>query len=149
MGSYEVPVPEHWLILDQSSVAFTLINTAPTWPRRDGRFHTTAVIDIFPFRDRHIGTSGMDFWLSLKRQWLERDGVRPVEEKSLSFGDEAVTCIGGAELGAMMREKIGFPSTDVISLECRSAEDLSIMFLGEPSDLPGFYTFVSEIRRHR
>jgi hypothetical protein len=148
MGNYEVPVPEHWLIFDQSSIAFTLINTAPTWPRRDRKFHSTAVIDIFPFRDRHIGASGIDFWLSLKRQWLEREGVKSVEEKSLSFGDEAVTCIGGSELRAMMRDKIGFPDTDVISLECRSAEDLSILFVGEPSDLQDFYTFVSEIRRH-
>src|SRR5258708_39987749 len=56
MGSYEVPVPAHWLILDQSSVAFTLMDTARTLPRRDGKFHTTAVIDIFPFRNRSIGT---------------------------------------------------------------------------------------------
>jgi len=33
--------------------------------------------------------------------------------------------------------------------ECKSAGDLSIMFVGEPSDLPNFYTFVSEIRKHQ
>ena len=130
MGSYEVPVPAHWLILDQSSVAFTLMDTARTLPRRDGKFHTTAVIDIFPFRNRSIGTDKLDFWLSLKRQWLEREGVKSIEEKKLSFGDDAVSCIGGSELRAIMRDKPNFPDTEIVSLECKSADGLSIMFVG-------------------
>lgn len=149
MGNYEVPVPAHWLILDQSSVAFTLMDTARTLPRRDGKFHTAAVIDIFPFRNRSIGADKLDFWLSLKRQWLEREGVKSIEEKRLTFGDDAVSCIGGSELRAIMRDKPNFPDTDIVSLECKSADDLSIMFVGEPSDLQNFYTFVSEIRKHR
>ena len=86
MGNYDVPVPEHWLILSRSSVAFTLMDTAKTSPRQDSKFHTAAVVDIFPFRNRSIGTDKLDFWLSLKRQWLERDGVKSIEEKKLSFG---------------------------------------------------------------
>jgi hypothetical protein len=149
MGNYEVPVPEHWLVLEQNSIAFTLLNTSPPRLQRDGKFHTAAVIDIFLSRNRSIGADKLDFWLSLKRQWLEREGVKSIEEKKLGFGDDAVNCIGGSQLRAIMRDNPNFPDTDIVSLECKSADDLSIMFLGEPSDVQNFYTFVSEIRRHR
>src|SRR5262249_5169564 len=65
MGNYEVPVPRHWLITDQDNVAFTLMNTAPTAPK-DAKLHTTAVVTVFPFRNRTIGTEGLAFWLSLQ-----------------------------------------------------------------------------------
>src|SRR6267378_2633133 len=65
MGNYEVPVPEHWLITDQNSVAFTLMNSAPNIPR-DAKFHTTAVVTVFPFRQRPIGPEGLAFWTSLQ-----------------------------------------------------------------------------------
>ena len=148
MGNYEVPVPAHWLIFDQSSVAFTLVNTDPTVPRRDGRFHTTALVTLFPFRHSSFGASQIEFWLSLQRQRLEREGVKSAAEKRLSFDDEAVICIGGSELSAMMRDEKAFPNTSVISLSCMSDQGLEILFVGEPSDLQPFYTFVSQIRRH-
>jgi hypothetical protein len=88
----------HWLITDQNYVAFNLINTASTLPR-DAKFHTTTVITIFPFRNRPIGNEGLNFWLSLKRQWLEREGVKSQEEKKLNVSDAAVVCIGGSEEG--------------------------------------------------
>jgi len=147
MGNYEVPVPEHWLITDQNYVAFTLANTAPVL-RRDTKFHTTAVINIFPFGNRVIGNEGLDVWLSLKRQRLEREGVRSLEERKLNVGDAAIVCIGGSELrDAILRDKPHGFDTDIVSLECRSTDDLSIVFVGEPSDLQPFYAFISQIRR--
>ena len=149
MGNYEVPVPEHWLILGQNSVAFTLLNTSPTRPQRDGKFHTTAVIDIFPFRDRPAEASRMDYWLSLKRQWLVREQAKSVEEKTLKLGEESITCIGGRVLNAILRDKPNHPETDIISLDCMSERGLNILFDGEPSDVQFFYTFLSQIRRRR
>src|SRR5260370_41157140 len=149
MGFYDVPVPEDWLIVQQDSVAFTLVNTAPMLPRRDGKFHTTAVVTVFLFRDRPIGTSQWKSWLSLKRQRLEREGVKSAVEKRLSLDGETVICIGGSELSAMMRDEKAFLDTSVISLDCMSANGLNILFVGEPSDLQPFYTFASQIRRHR
>ena len=149
MGNYDVPVPEHWLLLDQNYVAFTLVNTEPTVPRRDGRFHTTALVTLFPFRRSPAGASQTQFWLSLQRQRLEREGVKTAVEKTLSFDDEAVICIGGGELSAIMRHEKAFPETSIISLSCMSDHGLDIQFVGEPSDLQHFYTFVSQIRRHR
>ena len=96
-----------------------------------------------------MGPSQIEFWLSLQRQRLEREGVKSAVEERLSFDDEAVICIGNSELSAMMRDEKAFPDTKVISLDCMSAHSLNILFLGEPSDLQPFYTFVSQIRRHR
>ncbi len=148
MGNYEVPVPEHWILLIQNSVALTLMNTNPTVPRRDGKFHTTAVVTLFPFRRGPVGASQIESWLSLQRQRLEREGVKSAAEKRLSFDDEAVICIGGSELSAIMRHEKAFPDTSVIFLTCMSDHGLEIQFVGEPSDLQPFYAFVSQIRRH-
>src|ERR1700733_2290634 len=85
MGNYEVPVPEHWLITDQNFVAFTLMNSAPN-VGRDAKFHMTAVITVFPFQQRGIGPNGVEFWLAHQRQWLARDEVESIEEKTVKLG---------------------------------------------------------------
>jgi len=148
VGNYGVPVPEHWLILIQNSTVFTLVNTNPTLPRRDGKFRTTALITLYPFRRGPVGASQMESGLVLQRRRLERAGVKAAAEKRLNFDDEAVVCIGGSELSAIMRHEKGFPDASSISLSCLSDQGLEILFVGEPSDLQPFYTFVSQIRRH-
>jgi hypothetical protein len=146
MGNYEVPVPEHWLITDQDFVAFTLMNSASNVPR-DAKFHMRAVVTVFPFRQRAVGPEGLAFWLSLQRQWLARNEVETGEEKTLKFGDESITCVGGRQLSAILRSNPNHFETDIISLNCMSERGLNILFEGEPSDLQSFYTFVSQIRR--
>lgn len=149
MGNYEVPVPEHWLITDHDSVAYTLMNTAPSW-QRNGQFHMASIITIFPFRNRKVGLNGLDFWLSVSRQRLKDQDVKSVEEKNLNIGDDAAFCIGGTEMrDVILRNVPKAPDTDIISLECKSANDLSVLFVGEPSDLQSFYSFVSQIRKIR
>lgn len=148
MGNYEVPVPEHWLIFDHNYVAFTLINASPT-VRRDGKLHMAAVVDIFPFRKRAIGAERLAFWLSLHRQWLEREGVKSVEERELNIGGASAHCIGGTELrDAVIRGKDLGVDTDIVSLDCQSTDGLEVLFVGEPSDVQPFYTLVSQIRKH-
>jgi hypothetical protein len=146
MGNYEVPVPEHWFITDQDYVAFTMMNTAPNLPK-DHKFHTTAVITVAPFQLRAIGPDGLAFWLSVQRQWLARDEVESVEEKTLNFGDESITCIGGREVSAILRGTPNHLETDIISRNCMSQRGLNILFIGEPSDLQSFNALVSQIRR--
>jgi hypothetical protein len=148
MGKYEVPVPEHWLPFIQDSAGFTLLNAVPTVARRDGKFHITAVVNLSLLRHSTNGVSQMESWLSIQRERLEREGVKASTEKRLNFEDEAVVCIGGSELTAIMRHEKAFPDTSVISLNCMSDHGLEIQFVGEPSDLQPFYTFVSQIRRH-
>jgi hypothetical protein len=146
MGNYELPVPEHWFITDQNYVGFTMMNTAPNLPR-DHKFHTTAVVTVSPFQQRAIGPDGLAFWLSVQRQRLARDEVESVEEKTLNFGDESITCIGGRELSTILRGKPNHLETDIISRDCMSQRGLNILFVGEPSDLQSFNSFVSQIRR--
>jgi hypothetical protein len=146
MGNYEVPVPEHWFISDQDYVAFTMMNTEPNLPR-DNKPHTTAMITVFPFRQRAIGPNGLAFWLSLERQRLAREQVESIQEETLKFGDESVTCIGGRELNAILSGNPNHLETDIISRNCMSQRGLNILFLGEPSDLQSFNAFVSQIRR--
>jgi hypothetical protein len=146
MGNYEVPVPEHWLITDQNYVAFTLMNSAPNI-HRDAKVHMTAVVNVFPFRQRAIGPEGLAVWLSVQRQSLAREEVESVEEKTLKFGDESIICIGGRQLSAILRGNPNHLETDIVSLNCMSERGLNILFEGEPSDVQSFYTFVSQIRR--
>ena len=146
MGNYEVPVPEHWLITDQDFAAFTLMNSARSLPK-DTKLHITAVITVFPFRQRDIGPDGVAIWHSYQRQWLARDEVQSVEEKTLKFGDESITCIGGRQLSAILRSSTNHFETDIVSIDCMSERGLNILFEGEPSDLQSFYAFVSQIRR--
>jgi hypothetical protein len=146
MGNYEVPVPEHWFISDQNYAAFTMMNTAPSLPR-DDKFHTTAVVTVSLLRQPAIGPDGLTFWLSLQRQRLAREKVESVEEKTLNFGDESITCIGGLELNAILRGNQRHLETGIISRDCMSQRGLNILFVGEPSDLPSFNALVSQIRR--
>jgi hypothetical protein len=145
-GNYEVPVFERWFIYDQNSIALTIMNAAPNLPR-DNRFHTTASITVFPFRQQAIGPNRMAFWLSLERQRLAREGVESVQEETLKFADESITCIGGRELNAIFRGNPNHLETDVVFRNCMSEHGLNILFVGEPSDLPSFNAFVSQIRR--
>jgi hypothetical protein len=142
IGNYIFPVAEHWLIVDQDYAASTMANASPNYSRRDGKFHTTAVITVSAFRE---SSHDLSKWLSVRRQWLAGEGVQDVEQKTVRFGQESVACIGGSELAKVLRPV----KTDVISVHCMSERGLEVMLAGEPSDLESFYTFVSQIRRKR
>jgi hypothetical protein len=147
LADYEVPVPGQWLVGIQSYGHLQIMNIAPGPFPRDGLFHTLAVINVsLPLQKQHITSTGMDYWISFQHQKLEGDGIR-VEEKKLDMGNESITCIGGNELRAVMRNEKKFPDSNIISLTCRSDEDLSIMFVGEPRDVQDFYDLVSSIHR--
>jgi hypothetical protein len=149
MGNFDVPVPKHWLIYSEDSLAFTLVNTAPTW-HRDGNFHTVAAITLFPFSNRPISAEGTARWLLFKRQQAEREGVTLVEEKRFTFDDDTLVCVGGSEMrDVILRGVARAPKTDIISLECKSENGLTILFQGEPTDVDAFYSWVSQIRRQK
>lgn len=149
MGDFDVPVPEHWLIYLQNSLETVLVNTAPTW-HRDGKFHTAAVITVSTSPMGPNASNGMNLWLQDKRQRIEHDGVKSVEEKRVDLGNDTAVCIGGSEMrDVILRGTTKAPSTDIVSLECKSESGLNVSFVGEPSDLQPFYTWFSEIRRHK
>jgi hypothetical protein len=91
------------------------MNTAPRSLSRDGKLHSTAVVSVSTFRNRPVGTRGLEFWLWLERLRIDRGGVRPVVEKTFRFDNEDMICIGGDELNAIMGDQKGFPGTAVVS----------------------------------
>jgi hypothetical protein len=151
IGSYEIPVPDHWVILNQDSTFFTMANASPTRPQRDNKFHTTAVVSVdvgLSGLRRHSGDANwMDFWISFEHQRLAKQKVQSVAEKALKFEEESITCIGGNELNAILQSKPNLPQTDAVSLNCMSDRGLNLMFVGEPPDVQPFYIFLSQIRR--
>lgn len=136
--------PEHWLILSSDSVAFTLLSTSPARPPRDGKLHTAAVVTVFPFRNWPTYAKGVDSWLSLDRQRLAREDVKAVEEKTVKFGNGFVICVAGRELSAILcnASNVSAAGTDIVSRDYMSERGLEVMFVGEPSDLELFYTFL-------
>jgi hypothetical protein len=97
LGNLDVPVPEHWLVYLQNSLDIVLVNTAPTW-HRDGKFHTAATISVSTSPMSPNASNGMNFWLQWKRQRIEHDGVKLVEEKRVDFDNDTAVCIGGSEM---------------------------------------------------
>lgn len=152
IGSYEIPVPGHWLVLAENPTNLTLANISPVRPQRDGKFHTTTVIDVDVYLTEFGEHSARaadwkESWVSHEQQRLASQKVESVEEKTLGFAGEPITCLGGKELSALLRDKPSLPQMDVISLNCMSESGLNLRFVGEPSDVQPFYTFVSQIRR--
>jgi hypothetical protein len=60
------------------------------------------------------------------------------EEKTLKFGDESITCVGGPQLSAILRSSPNrlqsrrLLQTDIISLNCVSERGLHILFVTKP-----------------
>jgi hypothetical protein len=147
IGSYEIPVPGHWLVFAEDSTSLTLVNTSPVRLQRDGKFHTPTVIDVdgylSQFKEYSANAGWRESWVAREQQRLASERVESAEKKTLKFANEPITCIGGKELSAMLR----LPQMDTMSLNCMSERGLNIRFVGEPYDVQSFYTFISQIRR--
>jgi len=152
IGSYETPVPDHWVILSRTATFFTMVNTMPIQVPRDGKFHTAAVltVDVGLSETRAPalhGANWIDSWVSLEHQRLAKQKVEPVVETTLNLNGESITCLGGKELNSIVRDGHNLPETDIVSIHCMSDRGLELLFVGEPSDVQSFYAAVSQIRR--
>jgi hypothetical protein len=150
IGNYEIPVPNRWLVFVEESTSLTLIKTSPVHYQRDGKFHMTTLIDVDAYLSQFQHSAKAvrkESWVAHEQRQLANDKVESVEEKTLKFADEPITCIGGKELSAIFRDKPSLAQTEIISLNCMSESGLIVRFMGEPSDVQSFYTFVSQIRR--
>jgi hypothetical protein len=147
VGDYEIPVPDRWLPTGSNPEMFTMMNAGSRPFARDTMEHTAAVITILPDENRPIGVEGLESWLSVKRQELDRERVASIEEKRIDISGDPGACIGGLEPPAAIPR--GRIKTGITSLECNSASGLRISFVGEPSDVPPFYSFLSQIRKRK
>lgn len=151
IDGYEIPVPAHWLVLTQQYEDLTMVNTSPNLLRDDSKIYIAPVLTVNVGLLSHARASGdtgwMKTWTSLQQERLADNKVKPVVEKTIKFGDESVTCIGGSELDAVLSDRPDLPRTGAISLDCMSDRGLNLMFVGEPSDVESFYLLLSQIRR--
>lgn len=139
VGKYDMPVPGHWLVKVEPSGLTFLIDVRS--PRKASAFSGINVItiDSLPTPPRDL-----DFWRTYKKQWLAKNGISNPEERSLSFEDEHVVCVGGAEFHEVMK----LPDTDnVVSVDCLSSGRLHLMFVGQQPDLILFYSLIPKIRK--
>ena len=151
IDGYEIPVPEHWLVLTQEYKYLTMVNISPNPPRDHSKIHTAPIVTVNVGLFSRAGASGdtdwMSTWASLQRKRLVDNKVESVVDKTLNFANESVSCIGGNELDALLRDRPDLPRTRAVSLDCVSARGLDVMFVGEPSDVESFYVLLSQIRR--
>jgi hypothetical protein len=147
LGNYEVPVPDHWRIDDSDGYSSLSMRNTTRPPRQKNKLRVSAGLYLFTSRGRPVSPEGMAYWLSNSRQNLAREGVESVEEKTLKFGDQSLTCIGGRQLSAMLKGAPALPEITALSFECSSPTGLTILFTGEPSDIPAFELWVSQIRK--
>jgi hypothetical protein len=141
VGKYEMPVPGHWLVKVERS-GLTLLTDVRS-PRKPSALSNINVITIdslpAPARD-------LDSWKTYKKQWLAKNGLSNPEERSLSFEDEHVVCVGGDEF----REVMKLPDAgNVVSVDCLSSGRLHLMFVGQQPDLILFYSLIPKIRKQK
>lgn len=137
-GGYEIPVPDHWLVETSGNPDWITLTDTRVRKRRDPFDGNSIDVHILsnPLR-------GLDFWLALKRHELKDiAGLPEIQEKALNAGDEKIVCLGGYEI----REATHVPTT-LVSLDCRSTGQLSLMFVGHQTQ--EFYAIASQIRKAR
>lgn len=152
IGSYEIPVPAHWLVFNQEYEYLTMLDTSPNPPRNGNKTYTAPVVTVDVASFTQVRASGstdwMSTWASLQRKRLADNNVEGVVDETLNFANESFSCIGGDELDTLLRDRSQLPRTRVVSLDCVSARGLNVMFVGEPPDVQTFHELLSQIR-HR
>jgi len=150
IDGYEIPVPAHWLVLTQEYEYLTMVNISQNSPRDESKIYTAPVVTVdvgLVSRARASGNNDwMSRWASLQRKRLADNKVESVVDNTLNFANESISCIGGNELNALLRDRPDLPRTRAVSLHCMSARGLDVMFVGEPSDVESFYVLLSQIR---
>ena len=151
VGSYTIPVPDGWLCLNWDSKGITLEKISGPKRPADGKFHMVPIISVDVARplEPYGKATGTELWLAAERKRLAEERVESVEEKTMKFANESITCIGGKEFAALMRDRPTDPKTDALMKNCMSERGLDIMFMGEPADVVPFYSFISQIQRNR
>jgi hypothetical protein len=141
VGKYEVPVPSGWLVKVLPSGLSFLTDT-----RNRRNAHVFSGLDVITLDFLSTPTTNLDSWKSSKEQWLKNNGVSSPEERSLSFEDEAVACVGGHEFHEIMQLP---EAADLVSIDCRSSGRLHLMFVGQLPDVELFYSLIPKIRKQK
>lgn len=151
IDGYEIPVPAHWLVVSQTYERLTMVNISRNRPREHGKSYTaplvTVNVGLLSLAKDSGRTAWMSKWASLQRKRLADNKVASVAGKTLNFENETISCIGGNELDALLRDRPDLPRTRVVSLDCMSDHGLDVRFVGQPPDVESFYVLLSQIHR--
>jgi hypothetical protein len=139
VGSYQVPVPARWLVKVDSSGVTLLTDTVFN---RDGPL--LSKINVITIESMPVPTRDLDFWKSNKQKGLKENGVSITEQRSLSFADESMECLGGHEFHEGM---LLASSDEIVSLDCMSSGRLHFMFVGQQPDLQVVYAIIPKVRK--
>jgi hypothetical protein len=140
IGSYEVPVPDHWLPrASEHGVQTTLVHSRFD----DSRGSPLSNVGVIVISSRPVQVHDLDGWKAQIAQRLERDGVGDIETKSLKAGNEVIACVGGRQLAKVL----GDSRATAVSLSCISEGGLIADYTGPTSGVADFYSILSATRR--
>jgi hypothetical protein len=126
VSGYQVPVPNGWLVTNQTDLDVELVATGT-----DERGPVFAHILVSTNRPRSYRPRDLTYWRLSQEQFLKGKAFKNIEERTLYFDGESAVCIGGP-----------------VNLRCMSTTPLNFMYVGQESEVPRFETIISGIRKH-
>jgi hypothetical protein len=139
VSGYQVPVPDGWLVTNQTEEDLDLSAT-----RTDEHGTVFANIAVMTGRPRSNYPRDLTYWRSFQHQFLESKGLKDIDERTLHFEGAMVLCMGGLEARDIWR----FPNATLFTLGCVSTSPLNFMYVGQKSEVPQFEAVVAGIRKH-
>lgn len=134
-AEYQVPVPDGWIIENQTTTRLALKATHGT------KSHSFASITIANLKP--TTAEGLDLWKARTNEVFEGKGLKETEERELHFDDRRVLCLGGYEI----RDHLQVPASKFVSFDCNSDSNLKFSYFGERSASKEFDEIVSQIRK--
>lgn len=138
VSGYRIPVPNGWLVRNQTEEDVDLIATGAG----DHRPLFANVI-VSTGRPRSNEPRDLGAWKSHEEQFLENKGLKDVDERTLHFDTETVVCLGGYEARDIWR----FPNATLFTLGCMSTSPLNFMYIGQKSEVSQLEAIISGIRK--
>jgi hypothetical protein len=125
VSGYQVPVPNGWLVTNQTDLDVELVATGT-----DERGPIFAHILVSTNRPRSYRPRDLTYWRLSQEQFLKGKAFKNIEERTLHFDGESVVCIGSP-----------------VNLRCMSTAPLNFMYVGQESEVPRFEAVISGIRK--
>jgi hypothetical protein len=125
VSGYQVPVPDDWLVRNQTDDHVELVATGT-----DERGPVFAHILVSTNLPQSYRPRDLTYWRSSREQFLRDRGFNNIEENTLHFDGEIVVCVGR-----------------LINLACMSTSPLNFMYVGQESDTAQFEAVVSGIHK--
>ncbi len=144
IGNYIVPVPANWYVENEGNGGQLLfrLDTDDHTPYRNLKWHSSILI----LPERPMNDQGLSRLVSLDEDFLKKQGVNPILERTFDVGNEAIHCMGGGRLPSPSNMPDIFDAAP-ISWQCKSTVGLDLVVIGTDSDIKQVWEIVSGIRK--